>query len=230
MAIAYQRGCRHCGCACGEKTCVSRVPMFSALPPDLLEQVAQALVRWDAEARSALFRAGEGIRGLYIIRYGAVKLVRWDAEGNEHILGLLKQGDFYGGNSLFHAGTAQETAICTEKTGICLLPEQSLRELLLRQPQIALQLIRWYSAMHQQHLNLMEVLTIKDMGQRVMRFLALQTEDVVTLTQEEVARMIGMTPETLNRKLAALKRQGIIRTEGHRRIRILQREKLMLNE
>lgn len=226
MSTAEHTGCLGCGHSCGKHSCVSRVPMFHALPPPLLDQVAAALVRWDADARTPLFHAGDPIRGIYIIRYGSVKLVRWDEEGDEHILGILRAGDFYGGNNLFHDSRAQETALCMEKTGICLLPETGLRDLLMREPEIAVQVIRWYSAMHERNLNMLEILSLKDIGKRVKRFLLWQAEDLITLSQEEIARMIAVTPETLNRKLAELKRQGIVRMEGHRSIRVVKRELL----
>ena len=48
----------------------------------------------------------------------------------------------------------------------------------------------------------------------------------MTLSQEEMARMLGLAPETLNRKLAVLKKAGIIRMEGHRGISVLQPQAL----
>ena len=79
-------------------------------------------------------------------------------------------------------------------------------------------------------MNMREILSSGDSMRRVSRFLLWQTEQDpssrVTLSQEEMARMLGLAPETLNRKLAVLKKAGIIRMEGHRGISVLQPQAL----
>jgi CRP-like cAMP-binding protein len=65
---------------------------------------------------------------------------------------------------------------------------------------------------------------------RVSRFLVWQSQNVsqsrVSLSQEEMAAMLGITAETLNRKLAILKKEGIIRVVGHRGIEIVRPQRM----
>lgn len=221
-----KQGC----CRCGADSCVKRVPIFSMLEPGKLAEIAALVRSREYEPKDTLFSAGEHISGIYIIRYGSVKLVRGDEDGNESIVSILQVGDFYGGDSMFHDSHSRETAVAMEGTGICFIPEGDLRELLNRDPQIAIKIIRYYSAQHVRNMNMLEVLAAGDSMKRVCRFLLWQTEQDplsrVTLSQEEIARMLGLAPETLNRKLALLKKEGIIRMEGHRGILILQPQAL----
>jgi len=221
-------GCQHCHQSCGGQGCVGKVPMFSILDAHSLNQVSQLVRRRELEPKATLFTAGDPIQGVYIVRSGSLKLVRYDLHGEERILDVLREGDFYGGNSLFHQSHAPETAIALEKTGICFLPEVGLRDVLMRNPAIGLKIIQYYSAAHERDRSLLEILSIRDVMQRVCRFLLWQGENGAarSLTQEEIARMIGTAPETLNRKLAELKREGIIRLDGHRNIRIEQPHRL----
>ncbi len=225
--------CRHAhhgGCRCGVDSCVKRVPIFSMLTPAKLAEVAALVRPREYEPRELLFSSGEPIEGIYIIRYGAAKLVRVDEDGNESIVSILQVGDFYGGDSMFHNSHSRETAVAMEPTGICFIPEGGLRALLSRDPDIALKIIRYYSSQHVRDMNMLEILSAGDSMRRVCRFLLWQTEQAplsrVTLSQEEIARMLGLAPETLNRKLAVLKKDGIIRMQGHRGISILQPQAL----
>ena len=126
--------------------------------------------------------------------------------------------------------TLAETALAMEPAGICFIPEGDLRALLSRDPEIAMKIIQYYSSQHVRNMNMLEILASGDSMRRVCRFLLWQTEQDpssrVTLSQEEMARMLGLAPETLNRKLAVLKKAGIIRMEGHRGISVLQPQAL----
>lgn len=218
------------GCRCGTDSCVRRVPVFSMLEPDKLAQVAALVRPREYQPREVLFSVGDRIEGIWIVRRGAVKLLRGDEDGSESIVGILRVGDFYGGDSLFYDSHSRETAVAAERTGICFIPEGGLRELLGRDPQIALKIIQYYSLQHARSMNMLAILSSGDSLRRVCRFLAWQAEQEpagrVTLSQEEIARMLGLAPETLNRKLALLKKDGVIRMEGHRGITVLQPQAL----
>ena len=221
---------QHGGCRCGTDSCVKRVPIFSMLDPRKLAEIAALVRPREYEPKDTLFSAGERIAGIYIIRHGAVKLVRGDEDGHESIVSILRPGDFYGGDSMFHDSHSRETALAMEPSGICFIPEGDLRALLSRDPEIAMKIIQYYSSQHVRNMNMLEILAAGDSMRRVCRFLLWQTEQDpssrVTLSQEEMARMLGLAPETLNRKLAVLKKAGIIRMEGHRGISVLQPQAL----
>ena len=212
------------------ESCVKRVPIFSMLAPAKLAEISALVRPREYESRDLLFSSGEPIEGIYIIRYGSVKLLRGDEDGNESIVSILRVGDFYGGDSMFHNSHSRETAVAMEPTGICFIPEGGLRALLGRDPDIALKIIQYYSSQHVRNMNMLEILAAGDGMRRVCRFLLWQNEQAplsrVTLSQEEIARMLGLAPETLNRKLAVLKKEGIIRMEGHRGISIVQPQAL----
>ena len=224
--------CCHTGTGCSHCTdgCVRRVPIFSTLGPDKIAEISALVRRREYEPRDVLFSIGDPIEGIYIIRYGAIKLVRVDEEGGESIVSVLNVGEFYGGDSMFYDSHSRESAVAVEKTGICFIPEGGLRDLLARDPQIALKIIQYYSLQHARSMNMLEILAAGDSMRRVCRFLLWQTEQdplgPVTLSQEEMARMLGLAPETLNRTLAVLKKDGVIRLEGHRGISVLQPQAL----
>ncbi|NLA54195.1 MAG: Crp/Fnr family transcriptional regulator [Clostridiales bacterium] len=218
------------GCCCSVDSCVRRVDIFSMLPESKLQEVAALVRHREYEQKDTLFSLGDAIAGIYIIRHGAVKLQREDADGHERIVNILRVGDFYGGDSLFYDSHSQETAVALEPTGICFIGEADLRSLLTRDPEIALKIIQYYSARHVRDMNMLEILSTGDIMRRVSRFLVWQSQNVsqsrVSLSQEEMAAMLGITAETLNRKLAILKKEGIIRVVGHRGIEIVRPQRM----
>ena len=196
----------------------------------MLEEVAALVRHHEYEQKDTLFCVGEPIRGIYIIRHGSIKLQREDVDGNERIVNILRAGDFYGGDSMFYDSHSRETAVAIEKTGICFILESDLRSLLSRDPEIALKIIQYYSAQHVKDMNLLEILSTKNIMRRVCRYLKWQSkieaQDRISLSQEEMAAMLGIAPETLNRKLAILKQEGTIRMVGHRGIEIVRPQAL----
>ena len=140
------------------------------LDPRKLAEISALVRPREYEPKDTLFSAGERIAGIYIIRHGAVKLVRGDEDGHESIVSILRPGDFYGGDSMFHDSHSRETALAMEPSGICFIPEGDLRALLSRDPEIALKIIQYYSSQHVRNMNMLEILAAGDSMRRVYRF------------------------------------------------------------
>jgi len=64
------------------------------------------------------------------------------------------------------------------------------------------------------------------LGQALLRLSEGKREIVLTMTKGDLASQIGMSQETLSRKLSAFQDQGLIELKGQRTIRILDRDGL----
>lgn len=219
-----------CDRGCCHEMCIRRVPIFQTLSDEDMRHIAAIVRRRELPARAAAFREGDRLDELFIVRYGRLMLSRVTEDGGEHIIGLLSTGDFYGADCLAGAHTAQEQAVAAEDTGLCCLSGEKLAALMARHPDIALKTIRRLSEMQVKSRRLMHILLSRGAMARVAGLLLWQSEDAqdapLRLSQEEMARMIGLTKETVNRKLASLRDGGIIRMDGYRALYILDREAL----
>ena len=78
--------------------------------------------------------------------------------------------------------------------------------------------------------NLIEVISLDSVEQRLAQALLALAGDKAEITlkmaKKDFASQMGMSRETLSRKLAAFQEQGLIRLEGQRRIVILDKEGL----
>ncbi len=98
----------------------------------------------DFSDKDVVFREGDKLNALYLVRYGNLKLVRSGAEGEEIIVNLLSTGDFYGGDSLFSESTARETGICSGECGVCSISSAELKKLIIKIPNIALKMLTYF--------------------------------------------------------------------------------------
>ncbi len=219
-----------CDCEYNHRSCVKRVPVFSGLDDGELERVASLIEHKEYARKEVLFREEEPLHRMLIVRYGKVKLVRYGVDGEDILLDFLSPGDFYGGHDLFTNSVCWETGIALEDTGVCLLEGEKLRSLVLRNPGMALKIIEYLNTRVNQDRKLLEIFSIRNAEKKVAMYLAehsrRQGSDLVQISQEDMGSVLGITKETVNRKLSALQEKGLIALEGHRKIRVVDKSRL----
>lgn len=214
---------------CSESLCVHRVPIFAHLAIAELQEVSALIRRRDYKAGETIFSLGEEIKGLYILRYGSLKLVKYSRSGDEILFEVLKRGDFYGGDNIFQTPRASEEAIALEDTGVCFIPEADLRRIIKENPEIAIKIIQVLSSMHSDDKKMISILSEKDALKRIAMFILWQTENgrpSLKITQDELAKRISLTHETVSRRMRDLREAGYVKMEGYGKIEVTNREGL----
>lgn len=228
--MAEARLDRLCDLQCQANQCVYRVPIFSHLAKEELMEVGKLVRRKNFPSKARVFSMGESIKGLYILRYGSIKLVRYSPDGNEVIVEVLRSGDFYGGDQMFHQAFTHEDAITLEETGVCFIKNQDLLEMISKNPDIAIKIIQVLSAMHNEDRTLLSILGEKNALHRLALFLLWESNkhpfEPLSLTREDIARRISLTQETVSRKLSQLRREGFVETPGYGKILMKDPDKL----
>ena len=72
------------------------VPLFSMLPEGQLQLLTQVLSRKAYPKSSTIIAAGDATDAMYIVVSGRLKVLMSDKEGQEVILAILNQGEFFG--------------------------------------------------------------------------------------------------------------------------------------
>lgn len=219
--------CQHCQ---HDRSCLRRVPLFSALEIQEMETVQKLIRHGDKRQGETLFKMGETSSELMVIRFGKIKVVRYDDQGNEIILEILRAGDYYGMDALFNQGVYQDSGIALEDVGVCTIQMEDFRLLIQKNPTLALKIMKDLQSKIIQTKQLMEILFMKDTTQRVAQYLLMrnqnQPNNLLMLSQEEIGSAIHLTKETINRKMARFQALGLIAMEGKRRIHLLDPGKL----
>ena len=173
---------------------------------------------------------GDKAEKLFVIHKGKVKITRFSEAGKEQVIRVLGPGEFMGELSLFVHEPLIDNAEALEKTTVCVIDGDKLKRLMGKYPSIALKVLEELSTRLGKAENLIEHLGIHDVETRIVEtLLGLANgsgEVVLKMSKGDLASHIGMSQETLSRKLSYFQDKGWIKLVGHRKIIILDEEGL----
>jgi CRP/FNR family transcriptional regulator, cyclic AMP receptor protein len=173
-----------------------------------------------------IVRQGDTVSSLFLVIAGAVRLSSVTASGREIVVGLLCRGDLFGESALL-GDPSLVRAQAVGPTTLLALPIPSLRSTLERTPATAEELLRLIAARLHRTSAALEDAMAADLPSRVVGRLRELADDHgvpgpngvrprVPLTQDELARMVGASRESVNRTVGALAARGVVRSGGGR--------------
>lgn len=219
---------------CSLQGCVKMVPIFNHLAPEQLAEVMEMISSTQQPAGTHLFHAGDQSDALYVIHTGKVRLYRLSDTGKEQLVRLLIPGDFTGELALFLESEHETYAKVMENAQICKIARSDLHKLLVRFPAIAIRLLnRLAERLEEAEQQTIRVATEK-VEVRLIRFLAKlmpngQNEATLQLpmTRKDLATYLGTSPETVSRILAKLEKEGWLKQQGQKKIKIKAIDQLL---
>ena len=173
-----------------------------------------------------IVRQGDAVSSLFLVTSGAVRLSSVTASGREIVVGLLCRGDLFGESALL-GDPSLVRAQAVGPTTVLALPIPSLRATLERAPATAEELLRLIASRLHRTSAALEDAMVADLPTRVVGRLRELADDHgvpgphgirlrVPLTQDELARMVGASRESVNRTMGALAARGVVRSGGGR--------------
>ncbi|NMA70108.1 MAG: Crp/Fnr family transcriptional regulator [Desulfitobacterium sp.] len=232
-AVAHECGCRH---ASGE-FCAAKVPIFSNLANEQLAMITKRITRRRYKKGQVVFWEGDLSDRFVIVHEGKIKIFRYTREGKEQILYILSEGDFLGDLSLLKKGVFQSNGEAIEDVSVCTIAKDDFDKILKENPEISLRILESVHDRLEKLENLVQTLSTKDMEARIASLLinfaknfGYKRDDRIvldlSLTREEMANFIGVTRETMSRKLSSMQEEGFIELVGNKRIIINNLEDL----
>ncbi|HKJ87345.1 MAG TPA: Crp/Fnr family transcriptional regulator [Gammaproteobacteria bacterium] len=202
-------------------TLFAEVPLFAGLSGDKMDALARLSQSRTYERGETVFRQGDPADGLYLIQSGRVKLLLTHEDGEEVIVDLLGEGEYFGEMALIDAEPRSTGVVALQRTTVRFLPKGDFRRLLSRSNELAQSLLQGLTERLRNANRMIESLATLDVYGRVARTLlqyANREEGrlVVTepITQQDIAHMVGASREMVNRVFQDLVRQGLVRREG----------------
>jgi CRP-like cAMP-binding protein len=204
-----------------------RCPLFAPCPEGVLADVGRRLRHRHFRRNEVIFHQGDPGDALHVITSGSVKIVLPSPEGEEAIIATLRAGDFFGELSLLDGEPRSATAVAVESTETLSLPRNVFRELLDAHPELRDALFAALTQLLRRLTHHVEELHFLDLAGRLAARLAQlarraapRSEGPVELdwpyTQSDLAAMIGGTRQSVNRLLADLMADGLVRLEHER--------------
>ncbi len=213
-----------------ERTCIEIVPIFSSLTLDEMLEVESITRVKTFEKGEIIYSAGDMGNKLYVPHKGRVKISRISSNGKEQVIRVIGPGEFMGELSLFSSLPLQEDAQALEKTHMCIIEGKKLKLLMEKYPSITFKVMAELSKRLEQAENLIEDINLHSVEQRLATALLKMAEGgsevILNMTKGDLASQIGMSQETLSRKLTSFQEQGLIEQKGNKRIIILDKDRL----
>lgn len=187
--------------------------------------LAAAAVSIHVGRGEVITRQGEPVSCLHLVSTGVVRLTSVSPAGREVVVGVLGPGDLFGERALLDGGPSPVEARALQSSNLLAVPVAGIDAVVDRNPATATELLRLIAARLHRTSEALEETLLFDVGARVARRLLRLAIDhgesiaggvVVSITQEELARMVGASRESVNRSLASLSARGLVRTGGGR--------------
>jgi CRP/FNR family transcriptional regulator, anaerobic regulatory protein len=210
-----------------------------ALSVEQLEKLSSIARRRTVPANHYIFRDGDEAISFAAIVSGVVKLIKTTAEGERHIVGLVYAPEFLG-----HTFAEQHrfSAAAATEVDMCMFPRASFTRLQDEFPELE----RWLFEFTVRELDISRDWTLmlgrKSSYERVASLLLIiakrsraagcgpltnnYAEFELPLTRSELADYLGLTLETVSRKISGLKRKGLIELRTTREIVVPDIEQL----
>lgn len=214
--------------------CISIVPIFNHLQYDEMLEIVKTSKTKTFKKGEMVFRAGEPSEHLYILHKGQVKIYRLSESGKEQLIRIMEPGDFMGELALFTNESLTSYAEAMKDTEICAIHKTEMKEMLLSNPSISLKIIEEFSRRLNESEKNIESLSSQDSEKRLASYLLELSagneeggtnHDPIQITlpmsKKDLASYMGMTRETLSRRLSSFQDQGLISMSGQRKITIL---------
>ncbi len=199
---------------------IANIPLFSGLSESELAQVSQHSVTRTYPKNTVIINEGDAAESLYVILKGKVKIFLNDDTGKEVVINCQGPGEYFGEVALIDDAQRSASVMTLESSSFSVISKQSFRELLSKNPNIALSLIRDLTQRVRVLTENVKSLALLDVYGRVAKTLLSMASEQdgrllieEKLTQQDIANRVGASREMVSRILKDLTAGGYIRIE-----------------
>jgi CRP-like cAMP-binding protein len=206
---------------------LAEIPMFSSVAPEDLNGLAALIQRRDYEKGEIIFHEGDEGTALFIIRKGEVLIRLSHEDGKEVVLGLLTRSDVFGELALLDGDPRSADAVAREPTQLLMLSRADFLRFVQGRPQVAMSMLTGLSRLVRHVTQLVHDTAFLDVRARLARVLVELADNqgqkgpdgislTSKLTQGELANLVGVTRESVNKWLRFYEKQGLLRNDKGR--------------
>ena len=212
-----------------EATCaaLARSPLFQGLDPTELETIAHAMSHHRYRRDEVIFHEGDPGDALHLVVEGRVKIARESAEGAEAIVVILSPGDTFGELVLLDGAPRSATAIAIDATETLAMSRASFATLVDGASPFRWRVLTGIAQRIRRVTDQLAEVHFLDLSGRLALQLSRLAEESApgravdielrgTLTQSDLAAMIGGTRQRVNQILSDFAEEGLVGQDGGR--------------
>lgn len=208
-----------------------RSAQFAGVAPASLARVVAIASLQRVERGASLFREAEPATGFFVVHAGSINVHKVSEDGREQVIRVFYPGEAFGEVVLVGDRTYPASAKAVEDSLVIVVPTGPFRDCVRADPDLALAILASMSAHLRYLIETVESLKLEQAEARVVnwflqqhrqRGLPAEGEPVLELPLGKalLASQLGVTPETLSRVFAHLRRDGVVDVAG-REVRYL---------
>ncbi|PZQ60279.1 MAG: Crp/Fnr family transcriptional regulator [Phenylobacterium zucineum] len=189
-------------------------PWFSALPPARRQALLERARVSHAPVGARVYGVGDPPDGLWSVSEGEVRLVSYPAVGVESVAMILGPGAWFGELSVIDGGPRPHDAVVSKAARLLHVPLAAFEQVAEVHPLVYRDLGMLIGARQRSALAFMGHSIAQPISVRLARTLAGAARASggaqVQVRQEDLAAMIGVSRQTINKELKALERAGAV--------------------
>lgn len=196
------------------------VPLLARLPDEDVSLLASRGRVRRYNAGTTIFHEGDPGDALYVVVDGRVRITRLSGSGSEATLAIVSKGDCFGEFALLDSRPRSATATAQMPTRTFVVSREEFREWVRQRPEASLALLETLSLRLRRTDEAITDLMFLDLPHRLAKHLlglAAQLGDTppgrrtrIQVTQGELASMLGVSRESVNKQLNQFSRDGWI--------------------
>jgi CRP/FNR family transcriptional regulator len=199
-----------------------KIPYFSELEDEKLEKLHNIATLKPVKKGCIIFTEGQKGEAIYFVKTGKIKISKISSVGKEYTIKIMEEGDVFGESTLFIGGEYPATAEAIEDSEILELKNKDIEDLILKDTQIALSIIKILAKRLKYIAVVIENLALRDSVGRTASILltfarerGISTKEgilvEIDLKRQELANLAGTSRENITRILSQMDRDGIIK-------------------
>ena len=203
------------------KHTLSGIELFQDLTQEQLQRIQSIAAEHRFARGDYVFMEGQPRENVYFVERGLIKIFRVDEEGREHIVNILGAGQMFPHVGFFDNSPYPGTAEAISSTTLIAISSAKFEVLLNEDVEIARSVMRMMGKMILQLQAKLRELALFDARERVGALVRHFAEEYGVLrvdgihvklpvTHSELAHMIGMSRESVNRIWNEMRREGIL--------------------
>lgn len=204
--------------------------LFSALDPALQAHLVRTSRERGFADAQIIQQRGDPADGFWLIEKGAVRVGQFLPDGEFRAVALLGEGDSYGELAVFSGKPRIVDAVSRGESRLRLIAAKPFLEALGNYPASTRALLGALSEQLQDTLSIVTGLRHGTNPARLAGILATMAGEQdrsasITITQQELADLLGVTRATANAALKELQKRGLVE-RGYGSIRVPDRDRL----
>jgi CRP-like cAMP-binding protein len=205
----------------GKLSVLRKHPYFADLTPEAFEQLCRYAKHTVLKRGTTIFSKGDPGNSLMVVISGTVKISISSPDGRNAILNLIGPGEVFGEMSVLSNQPRSADGTANTNCELFVIDRREFLPFVRSQPSLAMKFIELLCERVRQTSDQVEQVILQDLpGRLASALLRLSEKDksepqgrTITITQQELSEMVGMTRESINKQLRAWSAHNWVRLE-----------------